>query len=103
MKSYVAVDLHRRRSVVMRREPDGETCWVRIDNSPQNLVEAVFEAGPDPVVAIEATLVLGRADTTHTVLGQQNQTRSDHQTRIQTPAMGRDRSDRASTQRILSL
>lgn len=56
MKSYVAVDLHRRRSVVMRREPDGSTSWTQINNSPQNLVDAVFEAGPEPVVAIEATL-----------------------------------------------
>ena len=56
MKSYVAVDLHRRRSVVMRRELDGSTSWVRIDNSPDALVDAVFEAGEEPVVAIEATL-----------------------------------------------
>lgn len=56
MKSYVAVDLHRRRSVVMHRLSDGSTSWTRIDNSAQNLVEAVFEAGDDPVVAVEATL-----------------------------------------------
>lgn len=55
MKSYVSVDLHRRRSVVMRRNVDGSTSSVRIDNSVENLVEAVFAAGVEPVVAIEAT------------------------------------------------
>jgi transposase len=55
MKSYVAVDLHRRRSVVMRRCGDGSTTSVRIENSPDNLVEAVFAGHGRPHVAIEAT------------------------------------------------
>jgi transposase len=55
MKCYVSVDLHRRRSLVMSRNADGSTCSTRIDNSPQNLVDAVFAAGDEPVVAIEAT------------------------------------------------
>jgi transposase len=55
MKSYVSVDLHRRRSLVMSRNPDGSTCSTRIENSPSNLVDAVFAAGDEPVVAIEAT------------------------------------------------
>ena len=55
MESYVSVDLHRRRSVVMARNADGSTSSVRIDNSPDNLVRAVLAAGGRPVVAIEAT------------------------------------------------
>jgi len=55
MESYVSVDLHRRRSLVMRRCPDGSAVSVRVDNSPTNLVEAVFAGEGVPVVAIEAT------------------------------------------------
>jgi hypothetical protein len=34
-RQYVGIDLHRRRSVIVRMTPDGEQLgWVRIDNDP---------------------------------------------------------------------
>jgi transposase len=53
---YVGIDLHRRRSVIVRQTPDGEVLeTVRIDNDPVALVCAIEKAGPDPEVALEAT------------------------------------------------
>ena len=53
-KQYVAIDLHRRRSLIVRQDDQGEQLSVvRIDNDP--VAVAVAEAGPDPEVAIEAT------------------------------------------------
>jgi transposase len=55
-RQYVAIDLHRRRSVVVRMTPDGEKLHtVRITNDPIALALAVAEAGPDPEVVLEAT------------------------------------------------
>jgi transposase len=55
-RQYVAIDLHRRRSVIVRESEAGEElAVVRIDNDPVALSAAVAEAGPDPEVAIEAT------------------------------------------------
>jgi transposase len=55
-KQYVAIDLHRRRSLIVRQDEQGEQLSVvRIDNDPVALAVAVAEAGPDPEVAIEAT------------------------------------------------
>jgi len=51
---YVGIDLHRRRSVIVRQTPDGEVVdTVRIDNDPVALSCAIAEAGPDPEVVIE--------------------------------------------------
>ncbi len=57
MKSeYVGVDLHRRRSVIVRMSPDGEQLsTVKIDNDPLALAAAIAEAGPSPHVVVEAT------------------------------------------------
>ena len=53
---YVAIDLHRRRSLIVRQNKEGEEVGVvRIDNSPVALGVALAEAGPEPEVAIEAT------------------------------------------------
>jgi transposase len=53
---YVGIDLHRRRSVIVRQTPDGQVVdTVRIDNDPVALSCAVAEAGPDPEVVLEAT------------------------------------------------
>ena len=54
---YVAIDLHRRRSViVVRQTPDGEVVdTVRIDNDPVALAHEVAKAGDDPEVGVEAT------------------------------------------------
>ena len=55
-KEYVGIDLHRRRSVIVRVSPDGEhLSTVRIANDPVALSLAVAEAGPDPEVVLEAT------------------------------------------------
>jgi transposase len=56
MGATVAVDLHRRRSVVLGRDEEGEELpWVRLVNEPDRLVEAVMAYGEAPDVAIEAT------------------------------------------------
>jgi transposase len=53
---YVGIDLHRRRSVIVRQSADGEVLeQVRIDNDPVALSCAIAEAGDDPEVVIEAT------------------------------------------------
>ena len=54
-RQYVAIDLHRRRSLILRQTEKGEELGlVRIDNDPVALSLALAEAGPDPEVAIEA-------------------------------------------------
>jgi transposase len=53
---YVGVDLHRRRSVIVRMSPDGEQLsTVKIDNDPIALAAAIASAGPNPHVVVEAT------------------------------------------------
>jgi transposase len=54
---YVAVDLHRRRSVIVGQDDAGEEAlpWVRIANDPDRLVAEVLAHGESPTVAIEAT------------------------------------------------
>ncbi len=55
-RQYVGIDLHRRRSVIVRMTPDGEQLdWVRIDNDPVALGLELAKAGPDPEVVLEAT------------------------------------------------
>jgi transposase len=55
-RQYVAIDLHRLRSLIVREDEDGREAGVeRIDNDPIALARAVAEAGPEPEVAIEAT------------------------------------------------
>jgi transposase len=55
-RQYVGMDLHRRRSVIVRMDEAGEKLQtVRIDNDPVALGLALAEAGPDPEVALEAT------------------------------------------------
>lgn len=54
-RQYVGIDLHRRRSVIVRMNAEGEVLGnVQIDNDPVALAMALAEAGPDPEVAIEA-------------------------------------------------
>src|SRR5262249_21006337 len=56
MGSYVGIDLHRQRSVIVVLNDDGDrVSSCRIDNSPANLAGAVTPAGPDVEVAMEAT------------------------------------------------
>jgi transposase len=55
-RQYVGIDLHRRRSVIIRKNADGELLSkVHILNEPLALERAVAEAGPEPEVVLEAT------------------------------------------------
>lgn len=58
MTTYVPIDLHGRRSVVMQMTETGEVLgWTRLANDPETLVAEVLKAGEAPEVAIEATYV----------------------------------------------
>ena len=56
-RQYVGVDLHRRRSVIVRMTPEGERLGppVRIDNDPFVLAAQVASWGESPEVVLEAT------------------------------------------------
>jgi transposase len=55
-REYVGIDLHRRRSVIVRRDEDGKTLGtVRIDNDPVALAIELAKAGEHPEVILEAT------------------------------------------------
>jgi len=55
-RQYVGIDLHRRRSVIVRLSGDGERLGVhRIVNDPCELTAVMTEAGDAPQVVIEAT------------------------------------------------
>jgi hypothetical protein len=56
-KQYVGIDLHRRRSVIVRMTPTGERIGpvVRIDNDPFELAAQVASWGEEPEVVLEAT------------------------------------------------
>ena len=55
-QQYVGIDLHRRRSVIVRRTPEGETLeTVRIDNEAMALAAELAKAGEHPEVVLEAT------------------------------------------------
>lgn len=56
MGQYVAIDLHKRRSLVARADENGERLeTIRIDNDPVTLAKVVAAAGDDPEVVLEAT------------------------------------------------
>jgi transposase len=55
-REYVGIDLHRRRSVIVRKNAAGEVLSkTHIVNEPMALAEAVSAAGPEPEVVLEAT------------------------------------------------
>jgi transposase len=56
-RQYVGIDLHRRRSVIVRMTPDGRQIGpaVRIDNDPFELASQVASWGESPEVVLEAT------------------------------------------------
>ena len=55
-REYVGIDLHRRRSVIVRKNTDGELLSkTRIVNDPEEMIRAVAAAGPEPEVVLEAT------------------------------------------------
>lgn len=56
-KQYVGIDLHKRRSVIVRMTPTGERIGpaVRIDSDPFELAAQIASWGEDPEVVLEAT------------------------------------------------
>jgi transposase len=55
-RQYVGIDLHRRRSTIVRMDEAGEVVSaVNLDNDPIAIALEVAKAGPDPEVAVEAT------------------------------------------------
>jgi len=55
-RQFVGIDLHRRRSVIVRQSESGEQLSaVRIVNDPVMLELQLEEAGTDPEVVLEAT------------------------------------------------
>jgi transposase len=55
-RQIVGIDLHRRRSVIVRMTAAGQQLSaVRIDNDPIALALEIAKAGPDPEVVLEAT------------------------------------------------
>lgn len=53
---FVGVDLHRRRSVLVRMDQAGDVLeTVRVGNSVENLTEVLTRAGERPEVVLEAT------------------------------------------------
>ena len=55
-RQYVGIDLHRRRSVIVRLDEAGKVLGtVRVDNDPVEFALAMAEAGEGPEVALEAT------------------------------------------------
>jgi transposase len=55
-KQYVGIDLHRRRSVIVRRDDAGATLeTTRIDNDAMALAAELAKAGEAPEVVLEAT------------------------------------------------
>lgn len=55
-REFVGIDLHRRRSVIVRQDGQGEAIsWVRIHNDPVALGVEIEKSGPDPEVVLEAT------------------------------------------------
>ena len=56
-RQVVGIDLHRRRSVIVRMTPEGQRLgpMVRIDNDPLELAGQVALWGESPQVVLEAT------------------------------------------------
>jgi len=55
-KQFVGIDLHRRRSVIVRTTGSGEVLEaVRISNDVESLGRVMDRAGQDPEVVLEAT------------------------------------------------
>jgi hypothetical protein len=55
-QQYVGIDLHRRRSVIVRMDQEGnELSCVRLPNDPAELSAEIAEAGEAPEVVLEAT------------------------------------------------
>ncbi len=65
-QQYVGIDLHRRRSVIVRKTSAGEPIeTVQIDNDPLTLAEVIGRAGEAPEVVLEATYGWVRHEALH--------------------------------------
>ncbi len=54
-RQYVGIDLHRRRSVIVRRDSTGQALeTTKIDNDPAAFAAVLAKAGPEPEVVLEA-------------------------------------------------
>jgi hypothetical protein len=70
-RQYVGIDLHRRRSVIVRINDDGEVLeTVRVVNDPLELALAIADAGEAPEVALEATYGWVRHEAPHDRVGE---------------------------------
>ena len=55
-RQFVGIDLHRRRTVIVRQSEGGEQLgWTRIVNDPMALAAEIGKAGESPEVVLEAT------------------------------------------------
>jgi hypothetical protein len=55
-QQFLGIDLHRRRSVIVRMSDAGESLgWERIVNGRDRLAEVMARAGENPEVVLEAT------------------------------------------------
>ena len=55
-REYVGIDLHRRRSVIVRVSRHGQhLSTIRVANDPAEVLAALRDAGPNPEVVVEAT------------------------------------------------
>jgi hypothetical protein len=56
-RQFVGIDLHRRRTVLVRMDADGQRVGSmdRIPSTPEALRAAMVAAGPAPMVVLEAT------------------------------------------------
>ncbi len=69
-QEYVGIDLHRRRSVIVRRTQAGEKVdTVRIDNDPVTLAAELAKSGEHPEVVLEATYGWVRHEAPHDRVG----------------------------------
>ena len=56
-RQYAGTDLHRRRSVIVRKNAVGDKLGsVRVDNNPLALAAVIADAGPEPEVVIEVSI-----------------------------------------------
>jgi len=69
-RQYVAIDLHRQRSLIVRDDHRGKELSVtKIENDPLILAQVVAEAGEAPEVVIEATYGWVRHEAPHDRVG----------------------------------
>ena len=67
---YVGIDLHRRRSVIVRMDENGVALdTVRVENDPLVFLQGVMDHGGNPEVALESTYGWVRHEAPHDRVG----------------------------------